>query len=92
MIGGLSFGMVSFLSPMEVVVVACAKLAAAAELLEVIGHTSNFSHRGGYQIGARASNLGFQMEAYHKPLRAYLVSKLSVRPCVCVRMLYARNC
>ena len=36
MIGGLSFGMVSFLSPMEVVVVACAKLAAAAELLEVI--------------------------------------------------------
>lgn len=37
MIGGLSFGMVSFLSPMEVVVVACAKLAAAAELLEVIG-------------------------------------------------------
>ena len=37
MIGGLSFGMVSFLSPMEVVVVACAKLAAAAELLEDIG-------------------------------------------------------
>ena len=26
-------------------------------------HTSNFSHRGGYHNGARASNLGFQMEA-----------------------------
>eukprot|EP00956_Cyclotella_meneghiniana_P012941 scaffold18488_cov59-Cyclotella_meneghiniana.AAC.16 len=50
------------------------------------GHTSNFSHRGGYHNGARASNLGFQMEA------ANFVSEICVRLCVCVRMLYARNC